>query len=424
MTDEKYPPSTAQAKHPATTPNEMRSTLHTSSSQPTETTGNLLEGIPESGADLTSIIQTSFKDQQPILLIDDTDIFYRSALVFPAEIATPELVNSCLKKTNGATIQVALSPKRAEIFQLEPMGFNRFESRDARTNTPRELVSVEARKNVSTGISAHDRAETIKVLGMNEPNPRGIVKPGHIFPIRTREGGCLVRSALAEAALDMTLLSGFRDAACFLEFFNEQGEYATQKDWHSVVTSDGIGCVTISGLIEHRLKHEQLIRRINEVNLPTSYENDMKAYLYRSEIHKGDHIALVKGEITQDVPVLTRVHPEDTFIDVFGASSARENTPLHVALQAISQAEVGVLIYLRRPEQTPLARSLKQENRHKRPVGTRMKEYGLGAQILRDLGVKKIDLLASSEAPEAGLASYGLTVIRQQPLVRTQAEEI
>jgi 3,4-dihydroxy 2-butanone 4-phosphate synthase/GTP cyclohydrolase II len=366
-----------------------------------------------------SITKTNFRVRRPVILLDDTDTVKRSALIFPAEQASADLVNFCLQSTHGATIQVALSPLRADALQLEPMGYNRFEAHKPHTHTPRELVSVEARKNVTTGISAADRAETIRVLGMHEPNPREIVKPGHIFPIRVREGGVLVRSALAEGALDMSILSGFRDAACFLEIFNNRGEYADESQLADLTKKEELAQITISELIEYRLRHEQLIQRINEVRLPTSYESDMKAYLYRSHVHKGDHIAIVKGIITPDTSVLTRVHPEDTFIDVFGNPKDGSNTPLHLALKAISEAKVGVLIYLRRPDQTPLARSLLRENQNERPVGTRMKEYGLGAQILRDLGVRKINLLASSEAPEIGLASYGLTVVHQQPLINS-----
>ena len=364
-----------------------------------------------------SIMEESFRAKRPVILLDDTDTVKRSALIFPAEQATADLVNYCLQRTLGATIHVALSPLRADALQLEPMGYNRFEPQKPRVHTPRDLVSVEARKNVTTGISAADRAETIRVLGMHDPNPREIVKPGHIFPIRVREGGVLVRSAIAEGALDVSTLSGFRDAACFLEIFNDTGEYVDENQLAELTKKEDLAQITISELIEYRLRHEQLIQRINEVRLPTSYESDMKAYLYRSYVHKGDHIAIVKGDITPDTPVLTRVHPEDTFIDVFGNPKDGSNTPLHLALKAISKSDVGVLIYLRRPDQTPLARSLQRKNQNERPVGTRMKEYGLGAQILRDLGVRKINLLASSEAPEIGLASYGLTVVHQQPLI-------
>lgn len=366
-----------------------------------------------------SIAKDKFRVRRPVILLDDTDLVKRSALIFPAEQATADLVNYCLRRTHGATIHVALSPLRADALQLEPMGYNRFEPQKPRTHTPRDLVSVEARRNVTTGISAADRAETIQVLGMQEPNPREIVKPGHIFPMRVREGGVLVRSALAEGALDVSILTGFRDASCFLEIFNDKGEYADESQLAELTKKEELPQITISELIEYRLRHEQLIQRINEVKLPTSYESDMKAYLYRSHVHKGDHIAIVKGVITPDTPILTRVHPEDTFIDVFGNPKDGSNTPLHLALKAISKSDVGVLIYLRRPDQTPLARSLQRENQNERPVGTRMKEYGLGAQILRDLGVRKINLLASSEAPEIGLASYGLTVVDQQPLIRS-----
>ncbi|MCB0328361.1 MAG: 3,4-dihydroxy-2-butanone-4-phosphate synthase [Bdellovibrionales bacterium] len=372
--------------------------------------------MPENSS-WTTACRAAFDQKRPVILLDDTDSSGRSVVLFPAENATDEIINECIRLSNGASTHVALTPERAEQFLLEPMGFNRNVHQLKRGVTPRELVSVEARRGVTTGISAGDRATTVRTLAAKNPKTRDLVKPGHVFPVRVREGTILVRSALPEGAIDIVSIAGHNPIACYFELFSEIGEYLPQEQVRETANASGISLVTIGELIEHRLQNEQVVQRQTEVKLPTNHQSDMRAYLYSSKIHKGDHIAIVKGTITPEKIVLTRVHPEQTFHDVFGPADSFGNGPLERALTEIGKAEVGVLVYLRRPDTFPLTQELRiMGTADRRPQGASMKEFGLGAQILRDLGVRKIDLLSSSGAPEAGLARYGLTVVHQRPL--------
>ncbi|MCI5066171.1 3,4-dihydroxy-2-butanone-4-phosphate synthase [bacterium] len=385
-------------------------------------------------------VEQSFRNDQPVLLRDDTEQSGGCALVFPARTISAEIVNRALHLSRGSSPFVALSAERAETFHLEPMGFNRSTLPPPRGFAPRELVSVEAREGVTTGISAADRARTVRVLGADEPKARDIVKPGHVFPIQTRAGGVLVRSALPEAALDVIKLSRSGDAACFFELYSATGSALSLEEWEQLSKKESLTALTIGDLITARLQREEMVKQITEVRLPTSFESNMKAYLYRSEVHQGDHIALVKGEIHAESEVLTRVHPEQLFEDVFGPAvedrdekgALAPTTSLQRALQEVGDAEVGVLVYLRRPDTFPLLRELGGAAHPQReggedlpppslqPAGAAMKEYGIGAQILRDLGVRKIHLLSSRGAPAAGLANFGLEIIGQRTLGNTK----
>jgi len=273
------------------------------------------------------------------------------------------------------------------------------------------LESVEARHGVSTGISAADRAQTILTLADPHPRSKMIVKPGHIFPVAVREGGVLVKSTLAEGASDITNLAGFGSVAVLSEALTASGELLTEIDFEKLCTREKIPLIKLSQVINHRLRTERLVQRAASANLPTQLGGLLVSHLYHCPLHDGDHVALVKGNIQGDRPVLTRVQPEFTFADVFGGNNPPSRSRLQQALRAIEAEGRGIIVYLRRTEPGALSEQVNhwsEEFRHKGAYI--MREYGLGAQILRDLGVTKVELLTDSQKNIPGLSTFGLEI--------------
>ncbi len=357
----------------------------------------------------------SFKGRQVALLWDDNASNGRAVLVSPAAVASPALVNELLSLSGGLTF-VALSPARASAFMLSPM------SRPAPGNTAVHhsdqaalmCVSVEAREGVTTGISAADRAVTIKILGEAEPNPRRLVQPGHIFPIMVRAGGVLVKNALPEAACDLVSIAGFTDAAVCIDLLDTAGALVLVEAHARFAAEHSIPRIAVSELTRYRLSTEQLVHRVAEAKLPTLLAGDLRSLIYKSSIHEGEHLALVKGDIDPNQPILTRVQTEYTFGDVFGGTSRNS---LQQALKIIGDHGSGVLVYLRRQScgelKDQIAASAAGEPERSTAA---MRDYGLGAQILRDLGVQKVDLLTRSKKNLIGIRPFGIEIVSQREL--------
>jgi len=343
----------------------------------------------------------------------------RSAVVAPAQEIPTEAVNRALALSGGLTF-VALSPERANAFMLPTMarpGASQADQSPGATSL-RLLATVEAREGISTGISAADRAATLRVLGSLEPHPRDLIKPGHIFPVETREGGVLVKSAIPEGALDLVRMAGFSDAALFIDLLGASGGLMTADEAAACASREGLPMALLSDLISFRLQREPLVSRAAEAIIPTRLAGDMRGVVYRSRIHDVEHLALVKGDISSADPVLVRVQPESTVADVFGGEEPNSRAVLQASLRAIAARGCGVFLYLRRafldergghgqrlPGERPAAHS---------PM--MMREYGVGAQILRDLGASRIEVLSSSTRSLAGLASFGITIVSQHPI--------
>ncbi len=342
----------------------------------------------------------------------------RSVLVAPAQDSSADEINRIISTTGGLTF-VAITPERAASFMLSPMG-------DAVSNKTHPLqpgvlaqyTSVEAREGVSTGISAADRATTIRILGGEHPHPRSLVKPGHIFPVGTKQGGCLVKAEIPEAALDVVTLAGFSDAALFVDFLDNFGEFLAAAEAARWASEHQLPSVTISDLIQHRLILEPLVVRLSEAMLPTREAGTVKAIAYRSTIHDVEHVALVKGDITTGRPVVVRVQVENTVSDVFGGASPATRPQITGSLRALEQHASGVLLYLRRS--SLLESPLFSDSLYGSPTTSRetagMREYGVGAQILRDLGITQIELLSSTHKNLVGLDSFGISVVAQRPI--------
>jgi 3,4-dihydroxy 2-butanone 4-phosphate synthase/GTP cyclohydrolase II len=355
-----------------------------------------------------------FREARLGILIDDQGPL-RAALVSPAQDISSAEVNRILMLSGGLTF-VALSSERADALLLEPMT-RTTQQRAKNTASPlvKQFVSVEAREGVTTGISASDRATTVRILGHPTPQPRALVKPGHIFPVATHDGGVLAKATIAEGALDAVKEAGFTDAALFVDLLLPTGDLAHEEHAQAIAAQEGIPITTLSELISYRLQREPLVTRVAESMIPTSLAGDVRALVYRSRIHDVEHIALVKGDISQDHPVLVRVQVENTLSDVFGAGPTSSRTLLRTALTAIKEQSCGVFLYLRRPH-IDTNDSLVVESRTPPQSSVLMREYGVGAQILRDLGVSKLELLTSTPRPLVGLPSFGLTIVSQRAI--------
>jgi len=345
----------------------------------------------------------------------------RSVLVAPAQDSKPDEINRILSTTGGLTF-VAITPERAASFMLSPMcGVTSTKRQTLRPGVLAQYTSVEAREGVSTGISAADRATTIRILGGAHPHPRSLVKPGHIFPVGTRQGGCLVKAEIPEAALDAVTLAGFSDAALFVDFLDSAGEFLSATEATRWAREHKIPTITISELIQHRLILEPLVVRLSEAMLPTREAGTVKAIAYRSTIHDVEHVALVKGDLATDKPVVVRVQVENTVSDVFGGASPATRPQITGSLRALAEHASGVLLYLRRGSllESPLFNDSTPALHTSSREAAGMREYGVGAQILRNLGITQIELLSSSQKNLIGLDSFGISVVAQRPIPAT-----
>lgn len=355
----------------------------------------------------------AFLDEGIAILSDDQAPSQHAALIAPAQDMAPELLNRLLHLSRG-NVHVVISPERAQSLMIPPMV-------EVRPGLPNEsphkaLMSVEAREGVTTGISTADRARTVLLLGEPHPQPRALVRPGHVFPIEARRGGVLVRNALPEGALDLITLMGRSDAALYMELFNDRGEFLSLDGQQALAIETGYPIIPLSSVVQYRLEHETFVERVAESLLPTREAGVMRSILYRSRYLDGEHLALVKGDAFSSAPVLTRVQPENTFADVFGGPTPPSRNHIRSALQKIGAAGAGVFLYLRRPAQGQLARQIHGQLHQQQTSPALMKEYGIGAQILRDLGVQQIALLTNSPKNLVGLKPFGIEIVTQHAL--------
>lgn len=360
----------------------------------------------------------AYKQRRAAVLWDDASAPGRAVLIAPAQDIEAVEVNELVAMTGGLPF-VAISPARAAAFMLSKM------SRPLVHPAPQPLpgaeeqlnicVSVEAREGVTTGISASDRATTVRILGEEQPNPRKLVKPGHIFPVEVRTGGVLVKNALPEGACDISRIAGFTEAALFLDLLDGQGEYLSSAGQTKLCAEKSLPRLALSELTRYRLSTESLVYRVAEAKLPTQLAGELRSLIYKSSIHEGEHLALIKGEIDPARPVLTRVQTEFTFSDVFGGKAPTSRSVLHRALKTIGDNGSGVLVYLRRPSFGELGQQITSQQRAFKPSSI-MREYGLGAQILRDLGIRKVDLLTGSKKNLVGIHPFGIEIVSQREI--------
>ena len=357
------------------------------------------------------------KNGKMVIVVDDEDRENEGDFLTAARNVTTEMVNFMATEGRGL-ICVPLTEERCDELDLELMvGKN-----TAQYETP-FTVSVDLiGKGTSTGISAYDRAMTIQALVDPTTDPKVLGKPGHIFPLRARTQGVLRRAGHTEAAIDLARLAGFEPAGCIVEIMNEDGTMARLKDLWAVAEKHDMKIVSIADLIEYRLKHESLIEKQIDVHMPTDYGNfDLHAY---KQVSNGmDHLALVKGEWEKDEPVLVRVHSSCITGDIFGSCRCDCGEQLQRAMQTIEKEGKGVIVYMNQEGRgIGLLNKLKayklQENGRDTveanlELGFQMDErdYGVGAQILRDLGVTKMKLMSNNPKKRKGLIGYGLEIM-------------
>ncbi|MCU0532103.1 MAG: bifunctional 3,4-dihydroxy-2-butanone-4-phosphate synthase/GTP cyclohydrolase II [Syntrophales bacterium] len=357
-----------------------------------------------------------------VILVDDEDRENEGDLFMAAEFVTPEAVNFMAKHGRGL-ICLTLNEQLAEKINLHLM-VNDNQSRFKTAFT----VSIEARKGVTTGISAHDRATTIRTAIADHVKPDDIVSPGHVFPILARKGGVLVRTGQTEGSVDLARLAGLKPSGVICEIMKDDGTMARMPDLEIFAKEHGLRIVTIADLINFRMKTESFVRRAATATLPTAFGGDFRFVVYENDVDDLKHVALVKGEIKPEDAVLVRVHSECMTGDVFGSMRCDCGDQLHTAMEMINEAGKGVIVYMHQEGRgiglvnKVKAYDLQEHGRDTVEANIELgfkedlRDYGIGAQILVDLGVRKIRMLTNNPKKVVGLEGYGMTIVERIPI--------
>jgi 3,4-dihydroxy 2-butanone 4-phosphate synthase/GTP cyclohydrolase II len=344
------------------------------------------------------------------ILVDDENREDEGDLVIPAQMATPEAINFMARFGRGL-ICLALTRQRVEALRL-PLMSRHNESRLHTAFT----VSIEARDGITTGISAPDRARTIAVAIDPTKGPNDIVTPGHVFPLVARDGGVLVRTGHTEAAVDLARLAGLNPAGVICEIMNDDGTMARRADLIAFAQRHGLKVGTIADLIAYRRCHDSLVERALETSFESRYGGEFRMHVYVNKAAYAEHIALVKGDLSTPEPVLVRMHALNVLDDVLGDRSGGRDEILHQAMRSIAAAGRGVVVLIREPLPTSLSDRVRARLEGTKPASAELRDYGVGAQILLDLGVRDMILLSNTQRTIIGLEGYGLTVVEQRPV--------
>jgi 3,4-dihydroxy 2-butanone 4-phosphate synthase/GTP cyclohydrolase II len=360
-----------------------------------------------------------------VILVDDADRENEGDLCMAAEKVTPEAINFMVTHGRGL-VCLSLTEEMLERLHLSLMVPDWENTSGFGTAF---TISIEAREGVTTGISAADRATTIRTAIADDVKPTDLVRPGHVFPLRARKGGVLRRAGQTEGSVDLARLAGLKPAGVICEIMNEDGTMARMPDLVKVGRHHGIKIVAIADLIHYRLRKEKLVRRAAEAVLPTGAGGDFDCIVYENDIDHIDHMALVKGVLSPDDPVLVRVHSECLTGDAFGSRRCDCGEQLQAALKMIDAAGKGVLLYMRQEgrgiglKNKIRAYNLQDEEgldtvqaNERLGFPADLRDYGVGAQILVDLGVRKMRIITNNPGKRAGIDGYGLTIVDRIPL--------
>jgi len=364
----------------------------------------------------------AFQEGRFVILADDEDRENEGDLVIPGSKCSSKIINFMAKHGRGL-ICLAITEEKADKLNLPLMvqdNTSKFETAFT--------ISIEAKKGVTTGISAHDRAVTILTAIADDTKPEDLARPGHVFPLRAKRGGVLVRTGQTEGSVDLAKISGMKPAAVICEIMNDDGTMARMPQLEKFSKEHNIPILTVADIIEYRLKKEILVHRVSEAKIPTLYGGEFQMILYENEVDDFQHIALVKGDVVGDEPVLVRVHSECFTGDVLGSLRCDCGDQLHTAMHMIGEVGKGVIVYMRQEGRgIGLANKLKAyclQDRGKDTVEANielgfdadLRDYGLGAQILVELGVKRIKLMTNNPKKLKGLEGYGLEVVERVPI--------
>ena len=363
---------------------------------PFETPGPVEENWRDAISSIEEIIEDA-RNGRMFILVDHEDRENEGDLVIPAQMATPEAINFMAKYGRGL-ICLTLPGDRIDALGLPLMA-----SYNSSRHETAFTISIEAREGVSTGISAHDRARTIAVAIDAGKTGADIATPGHVFPLRARDGGVLVRAGHTEAAVDVSRLAGLNPAGVICEIMNDDGSMARLPDLVAFAQMHSLKIGTISDLIAYRRRHDNLVKVAQETTIQSEFGGEWKMRIYADETQGSEHIALIKGDISTSEPVLTRMHAMDPMLDVIGTGGAGRADEFGDAMRLVAAAGRGVVVLLRDTTMKIVAEDAVSPQT--------LRQYGLGAQILSSLGLADLILLTNSPTPKViGLEAYGLTI--------------